>query len=189
MVKPLRIGILASTNGTILPAIFASELSEVDFVVLVTDHPGCGAVAKAQAARLPVVELPSAGKTRPEWDAACVETLQEYAVDLVILVGFMRILSPVFVRAFPGRILNVHPSLLPRHAGQAGDAVHAAVLAAGDTETGATVHLVTEAVDAGPIIAQASTPVHPQDTAQTLKQRVQGLEAELYPQAIKKWQA
>ena len=184
MAKPLRIGILASTNGTILPDIVAGVMPETEFVVLVTNVPGCGAVAKAREADIPVEELAADGLPRSEWERECVRILREHAVDLVILVGFMRILSSEFVRAFPQRILNVHPSLLPKHAGQANDAVHAAVLAAGESETGATIHLVTEAVDAGPILAQESIPVLPDDTPHTLKTRVQELEAELYPQAI-----
>ncbi len=188
MSNPLHVGILASTNGTILPAILESELPDVIFSVLVTNRAGCGAQQKAAAAAIPTIAIESSGKSREEWDAACVNVLHKYQVDLVILVGFMQILSGEFIRTFPGRILNVHPSLLPKFAGGMNLDVHAAVLEAGEKKTGATIHLVTEDLDAGPIVLQQGIPIRPDDTVESIKSRVQQLEGRLYPQAIEMMQ-
>lgn len=184
MTKPCSVGILASTNGTILPAIFASDLPDVVFPVLITDKENCGAREKARAFGIPDIHVPTAGRTREEWDQACIDVLRAYHVDIVVLAGFMRILSNEFVRAFSGRILNVHPSLLPKYSGGMNLNVHRAVLEAGETQTGATIHIVTEDVDGGPILLQQAIPVLPNDTPDSLKDRVQALEKKLYPQAI-----
>jgi len=181
-----RIGILASTNATILPAIVGALADEVDFAILVTDKEHCGARQKAALLGIPEIFLATAGQSREEWDKKCVQLLCDSQVDLVILVGFMRILSPVFVNAFPGKILNVHPSLLPKYAGGMNLDVHRAVIEAGEKETGATIHIVTEALDAGPIVAQQAVAVNADDTPDSLKAKVQVVEGELYPKAIRK---
>ncbi|QQS59302.1 phosphoribosylglycinamide formyltransferase [Candidatus Peregrinibacteria bacterium] len=179
---------LASTNGTILPDIFSADYQgKAEFCVLLTNKNGCGARKKAEKKGIPSVFLSAKGKTREEWDAEAIHILQEYKADLVILVGFMRILSPIFVSVFPECILNIHPSLLPKFAGGMDTDVHAEVLRSKETETGATVHIVTEELDAGPIILQKSTPVFPDDTPETLKNRVQSLEKEILPEAIRRF--
>lgn len=183
----LHVGILASTNGTILPSIFSADLPDVEFSVFVTNKKDCGAREKAKKLGVPDFFIDSSGISRKEWDAEAVKILQEYEVDLVILVGFMRILSPEFIRAFPMRILNVHPSLLPKFAGGMNMDVHSAVIEAGEKETGATIHFVTEAVDEGSIFLQESVQVSPEETPDSLKDKVQIVEAKLFPKAIQKF--
>ncbi len=185
MTTKLRVGILASTNGTILPAIVTSDLPGIDFVVFVTDKPACGARAKAEAFGIPTIAIENKGKSRQAWGQECISALEDFRVDLVILVGFMRILSADFVQRFAGRILNVHPSLLPKFGGGMNLDVHQAVIDAKETETGATIHLVSEAVDEGEILLQESIPILPDESAESLKKRVQALEAKLYPHAIR----
>lgn len=186
--SPLRIAILASTNGTILPDILTADYSgNVEFCVLLTNKETCGAREKAEQRGIPSIFLSAVGKSREEWDIEALHILQEYQVDLVLLVGFMRILSSVFISAFPGRILNVHPSLLPKFSGGMDTDVHTEVLESGERETGATIHLVTEDVDAGPIVLQKSVPVLEGDTSETLKNRVQAVEKEIFPEAIRRF--
>lgn len=123
---------------------------------------------------------------REGFDKALVSVLKSYNVDLVCLAGFMRILTPVFIHAYEGRILNTHPSLLPRHGGEGmyGKHVHKAVLDAGDKESGCTIHQVIVDVDRGPIILQKSVPVHDDDTIDTLSSRVLEQEHIAYPDAV-----
>src|SRR5206468_3609049 len=124
---------------------------------------------------------------RETYDRAVVEVLQKAKVDLVCLAGYMRILSPVFIQAFEHRILNIHPALLPAFGGEGmyGHHVHEAVLKAGVVRSGATVHWVTEGVDAGSILLQETVPVVPSDTPETLALRVLNAEHLLYPKALK----
>ncbi len=184
MSTPLRVGILASTKGTILPAVIQNCSTEVDFVVFVTDKADCGARAKASELGIPTETISSKDKTRENWDAECLEILQKNNVELVILVGFMRILTNVIIDPYQNRILNVHPSLLPKYAGAMNIDVHQAVIDAHESESGATIHFVTEGVDEGAILLQQKLPVAPHETAESLKIRVQELEKKLYPEAI-----
>ncbi len=184
----LRVGILASTNGSILPSIFSAALPGVEYCVFVTNKKACGAREKAKRFGVPDYYINPEGMSREEWDAEVVKILQEYNVDLVLLVGFMRILSPVFIQSFSGRILNVHPSLLPKFAGGMNADVHRAVLEAGETETGSTIHFVTEEVDGGPIFLQEKVDIVPDETVSSLKEKVQDVERVLFPEAIQKFQ-
>lgn len=122
-------------------------------------------------------------------DEAICSLLQEAGSDLVICSGYMKVIGPRTLAAFAGRILNIHPALLPRHGGQGmyGDLVHQAVLAAGDTASGATVHVVSTGIDEGPVILQSQVSVEPADTVASLRQRVQATEPGLYLAAIKKY--
>jgi folate-dependent phosphoribosylglycinamide formyltransferase PurN len=122
--------------------------------------------------------LPLKNSAPEKWAAQATKTLTEAGVELVVLAGFLSILPPAFTRAWEGRAINIHPSLLPRYGGRGlyGDKVHAAVLAAGDTETGATIHLLTDDVDAGPVLAQQKVLVEPGDTPERLRLRVQAAE-------------
>ena len=121
------------------------------------------------------------GTSRAEHEASVDAWLSEGHADLVALAGYMRVLSPAFVGAWAGRLVNIHPSLLPRHPGLD---THARALAAGDDEHGCTVHFVTADVDAGPVVARAALDVRPDDTAETLAARVLALEHRLYPAAL-----
>lgn len=184
----MKIGILASTNGTILPAIWENlkDDSSAEFVVLVSNREQCGARKKAEEKGIPSIFVGAKGKTREEWDAEVLSIFRDYGVELVILVGFMRILSPVFVRAFPQKILNVHPSLLPKFAGGMDSDVHFAVLQSGETESGATIHFVDEGVDTGVIVLQKSVAISSDETPESLKAKVQKIEGEIFAESIRK---
>jgi len=180
-----RLAVLCSGAGTnlhaILTAIRRGRL-RAQVVLVAGDRPAAAALGRARQAGVPTaVLLPTTFPSRAAYDAALARLLQRYRADWVILAGFMRILTPGFVRRFPRRILNVHPALLPAFRG-----AHAVrdALAYGVTVTGVTIHLVDAAVDHGPVIAQAVVPVRPGDTEATLVARVHRVEHQLYPQAI-----
>jgi phosphoribosylglycinamide formyltransferase, formyltetrahydrofolate-dependent len=122
-------------------------------------------------------------------DEAICTVLEEAGTDLVVCSGYMKKVGQRTLRAFQGRILNIHPALLPRHGGKGmyGDHVHKAVLAAGDTHSGATVHVVTDGIDEGPILLQERVPVLPDDTLETLRARVQAVEPDLYLRAVQQF--
>lgn len=183
----VRLGVLGSGRGSNLQAICraidAGRLPARVMTVL-SDRPDARIldVGRACQARAECI-LPTAprGPLDPATEEEFVRILREERTDLVVLAGFMRIVGPVFLAAYPRRILNVHPSLLPKHRGAR---AAAQALAAGDTVTGCTVHYVDEGVDTGEIIAQREVPVHPDDTAETLQARIQAAEHELLPAVI-----
>ncbi len=178
----LRIGVLASHGGSNLQAVLdaaASGRLDAIVAVVISNNRDSGALQRAAAAGVPWAHL--SGKTHPspdDLDAAIHETLALHEVDVVLLAGYMKKLGPRTLDAFRGRILNVHPALLPRHGGKGmfGMAVHEAVLAAGDAVTGATVHVVEEEYDTGPVLAQRQVPVLPDDTPEALRERVLAVE-------------
>ncbi len=184
----MNIAVFASTNGTDFQAILEEyergKLPGVKICFLLTNKKDCGAVAKAENHGVPVIFVDPRDKKRGEYDEEISRICLEYGVDLICLVGWMRILSPRFVRAFKNRIINVHPSLLPKYPGMDLD-VHAEVLKNKEKETGMTIHFVTEQVDEGPILIQKSLPVLADDTPESLKARVQTLEKIWYPEAIR----
>ena len=183
-----KIAVLASTNGTdfqaIIDEIKAGTLKNVEIVGLFTNRAQCGAVAKAEKAGIPVFTFSSKGKSREIFDTEMIEKLQELKVDLIVLIGYMRILSDKFVQTFPRKIINVHPSLLPKFAGGMDTNVHEEVLKSREKTTGCTIHFVDEKLDGGEIICQKSCPVFPDDTPESLKKRVQDLEKKWYPRVI-----
>jgi phosphoribosylglycinamide formyltransferase-1 len=189
--KP-RIGILGSTRGTntlhIYAEIAAGRLN-ADVGVVISNIKKAVILSRARSAGVPAVHVPGKDRLREDFDAEVNEVLARHGCDMVLLVGFMRILSPVFCDAWKGRAVNVHPSLLPKHAGLMDLEVHQSVLDAGDTESGCTVHLVDSVVDAGSIIVQPSVAVAPNDTAESLKSKVQALEAPALVQAVQKFGA
>lgn len=178
----MRIGVLASGSGTNLEAILEAALP---VAVVVVDRQ-CRAVEVAERAGVPaaLVERTSFGKDfdRLAYTHRVLDALVRYDADLVAMAGFMTVLDKPIFDAFPGRILNTHPSLLPAFAG-----AHAVedALAAGVKLTGCTVHIATLEVDAGPILAQASVPVLADDTVDTLHERIKQTERRLYPDTIK----
>ena len=180
-----RLGVLISGRGSnlqaIIDAIKAGRLKATVAIVISNRADALG-LDKARAAGIETLVLPqSAYSTREEYDQALVQRLQERQVDLVCLAGFMRLLSHVFINAFPNAVLNVHPSLLPAFPGL--DAQRQA-WEHGVRVSGATVHLVTVDLDAGPIVEQAAVPVHADDTPETLAARILVEEHRIYPQAI-----
>lgn len=184
-----RLAILGSTRGTnLLPIIKAINdgLLHATIEIVISNKRDAPILARAQEAGLTAQCIDAVGLSREAFDAKVSQALQAHQVDLIVLIGYMRILSAEFVNTWQQKIINVHPSLLPAFAGKMDIAVHEAVIAAGVTQTGCTVHFVTEQVDAGPIVVQKSCQVLSCDTPETLKQRVQSLEGEALVEAIAK---
>lgn len=186
------IAFLASHNGTNMRAIVAACRDgrlRADAVALISNNGDSTAIAWAKQNRIPAVHI-SAKTTGSEAaaDDAIAATLAQYGADLVVLAGYMRKLGPETLGAFHRRILNVHPALLPKFGGQGmyGKHVHEAVLTAGEKETGATIHLVDDQYDHGPIVAQGRVPVEAGDTPDTLAARVQAEEQKLYPETLRR---
>jgi phosphoribosylglycinamide formyltransferase-1 len=187
----LNIAVLASTNGTDLQAIIdelkVRKMPGVNLKVVVSNVKDCYALQRAHEQGFETEWVDPKGKTRTEFDRVMIEVLEGYDVDLIVLVGFMRILSSEFVQHYKHRIINVHPSLLPKYGGKGflGETVHQAVLDNGDAVTGMTIHFVDEGCDTGPIIHQAEVEVTPDDHIHSLKDKVQALEKKWYPEVIR----
>jgi len=180
-----RLGVLLSGRGSNLQALIdAARRRELggEIAVVVSNVATAPGLERARQAGIPAVFRDHRGMRREAYDAEIVEILGAHQVDLVCLAGFMRLLSPVFVRAFPGRIINIHPALLPAFPGL--DAQRQA-WEHGAKVTGATVHLVDEGLDSGPIVAQEAVPVLSGDTPERLAARILEAEHRLYPRAVR----
>ena len=180
-----RLGVLISGRGSNLQAIIdavAGGRLDASIAVVVSNKPNAGGLERASAAGIETAVLEhTAYDSREAYDLTLVETLGRHQVDLVCLAGFMRLLSPVLIDAFPNRILNVHPSLLPAFPGMHGQTQ---ALEYGTKVAGATVHIVTPELDAGPIVLQATVPVEDDDTPESLSARILEQEHRIYPEAI-----
>jgi phosphoribosylglycinamide formyltransferase-1 len=179
------LGILLSGRGSNFEAIadnVAAGSIDAEIAVVISNRPEAPGLASARRRGLNAVAIPSKGLDRMIYDAMLVAELRKNNVDLVCLAGFMRLLSAVFIREFPNRILNIHPSLLPAFPGL--DAQHQA-LAHGVKISGCTVHFVDEDLDAGPIVIQAAVPVEDDDTVETLSARILREEHRIYSEAIR----
>ena len=180
-----KIAVLASGQGTNLEAILqALERGEVAgrVVLVLSDREEAPALERARRRGIKALYLnPALYRDREHYDAAVIGELKREKVGLVVLAGFMRLLSPLFIEAFPARIMNIHPSLLPAFPGT--DGVPQA-LAYGVKVTGCTVHFVDEGLDTGPVIMQEAVPVLQEDTVETLHQRIHAVEYRLYPRSI-----
>jgi len=178
--------VLASGSGTNLQALLdeaAAGSLGAEIAAVVGDRPEAGALERARSAGVPIRPLEPAGfSEREAYDRALADTVAEPEPDLVVLAGFMRLLSPEFVGRFAGRLINLHPSLLPAFRGLH---THRRALETGCRIHGTTVHFVTEELDAGPIIAQAALAVRGDDNPESLADRVKGLERRLLPQAVR----
>ena len=190
--EPLVLGFLASHGGSnllaILHGIRAGEVPARPGVVI-SNNSDAGALEHARRFGVPGRHLSAHTHPHPDaLDRAILDALRTHGVTLVVLAGYMRKLGPQVLQAYAGRIVNIHPALLPAFGGQGmfGLRVHEAVLAAGVTESGCTVHLVTAEYDQGPILAQARVPVRPGDTPETLQARVLEQEHRLYPDALRR---
>ncbi len=183
----IKLGVIGSTNGTdlqfILDAIGSGKLNAEVSVVL-SNQKNAYILELAENHNVLAVFISHKGKSREKFDAEVTAVLQEHGVSLVLLIGFMRILSAEFCRRWQDRLLNVHPSLLPKYGGGMDTNVHEEVLKNGDKETGCTIHFVTEEVDKGPILIQKKCKVEANDTVKTLKAKVQKLEGEAFKEAI-----
>ncbi len=181
-----RLAILISGRGSNMQAFIAAcESGELDaqISVVLSNNPDAAGLGHAAAAGIATACVNHRDfDSREAFDAAMVKTLEQYQPDLVILAGFMRILTPVFIAPFAGKLLNIHPSLLPKYPGLH---THQRALDAGDTEAGVTVHYVTPELDGGPPILQARVPVEKGDTAETLAARVILQEHVIYPLAAR----
>ena len=180
-----RLGILISGRGSNLEAISSQiEDGELDaeIAVVISSRPDAPGLEMARARGLVTASIPSKGMDREAYDLLLLHELQHRKVDLVCLAGFMRLLSAGFIRQFPNRILNIHPSLLPAFPGL--DAQHQA-LAYGVKITGCTVHFVDEELDAGPIVIQTAVPVLADDDVETLAERILKQEHKIYPEALR----
>ena len=186
MSAPLRVGVLVSGRGSNLQALLEACRAPgftARVAVVISDREHAPALDRARAAGVEALWInPKDFADREQFDAALVRELEARKVGLVCQAGFMRILSPVYVRAFAGRALNIHPSLLPAFPG-----LHPQrqALDHGVTVTGATVHFVEDGVDSGPIVLQAAVPVEPHDTETTLAARILTEEHRLYPAAVR----
>jgi len=180
-----RLGILISGRGSnfvaIADAIRAGRLPGAEIAVVLSNIAGAPGLQRTAEMGLTAIAVPSAGRKRAEHDAEMIARLHQHKVDLTCLAGYMRILSPVFVQAFPNRILNVHPALLPAFPGLD---VQQKALEYGAKVAGCTVHFVDEAVDHGAIIVQRTVPVLDDDTAESLSARILEQEHIAYPEAI-----
>ena len=187
----LRVGVLGSTRGTamqgILDALAKDDLPDVELALVVTDKPEAPILDRATNADIDSIFLDPHGLDRPIYDAEVTRAFEEAGVELILMIGYMRIVSSEFIADWRGRLLNVHPSLLPAFAGLMNRRVHEAVLHSGVRETGCTIHQVTEDVDAGPIVLQLRCPVLESDTVETLKDRVQALEGEAFVEVLRQW--
>ena len=186
----MRLAVIGSTNGTdLIPVVNAINSGELlaSVEVVISNNELSGILKKASAYGIEGHFICHKNKKRDVFDLEMSQILESKKIDLILLIGFMRILSPGFVDRWDGKIINVHPSLLPKYAGGMNNDVHESVLAAGDKETGCTIHLVTKEVDGGPILLQKSCPVFENDSVESLKERVQELEGKAFIEVINNW--
>lgn len=183
----MKIGILISGRGSnmvaLLDAVKSGEIPDSQVVVVISDRADAAGVGKARERGVEALVIERRGRTREEHDAEIIGQLQQRGVELVCLAGYMRLLSPTFIQAFPNTIVNIHPSLLPAFPGL--DAQKQA-FDAGVEVTGCTVHYVDELLDHGPVILQSEVGRHADDTVETLSARILELEHGLYVSALKK---
>jgi len=181
-----RIAVLISGSGTnMVSLVKAGQQADCPYevVLVLSNIEGAAGLDKARDLGVEAIALPHRpyGKDRQAHEQAVDEVLRQHDVKLVVLAGYMRILTPWLVQAWKGRMLNIHPSLLPLYPGLD---THARALAAGDAEAGCTVHIVTEGMDEGPILGQARVPILSGDTPDILAERVKAAEHTLYPQVV-----
>ncbi len=178
-----RVAVLISGRGSNLQALLEADQDAYEIALVVSNRPEAAglAIAERRGVEALAIDHKAFGADREAFERALDAALRARAIELVALAGFMRVLTPFFVRRWRGRLVNIHPSLLPKYPGTH---THARVLQAGDSEHGCSVHLVTEAVDAVDVLGQARLDVHAGDTADTLAARVLELEHALYPRCL-----
>jgi len=181
-----RIGVLLSGRGSNLEAlaesVAAGRIPNTEIALVVSNRDGAPGIERARARGIEARVIPSKGLEREAYDKLVAAALQEKKVDLVCLAGYMRLLSPYFVAAFPNRILNIHPSLLPAFPGLE---AQRQALEHGAKFSGCTVHFVDENLDAGPIVLQAAVPIGDRDTVETLSERILREEHRIYSEAVR----
>ncbi|MCI4319224.1 MAG: phosphoribosylglycinamide formyltransferase [Thermoplasmata archaeon] len=192
MARPLHLGVLISGEGTTLDALaetIAGGHLPARIAIVVADRPHAPGLEKARRRGLPTSVLPLRGRDEAGWAAELDATLRGTGVDLVILAGFLAVLPTAFLARWHGRVINLHPSLLPSFGGPGmyGTKVHEAVLKSGAKESGASVHLVTDDLDAGPVLLQEAVPVLPDDTPGLLRDRVRPVELRLLYESVRRF--
>ncbi len=190
MSRVLPVAVFLSGEGTTFDALaeaIAGGHLPARIVLVLSDRPHARGIERARHRGLPTAVRPLHGRVPEAWAAEVDAILRDRGAELVVLAGFLAILPAAFLARWRGRVINVHPSLLPNFGGPGmyGLRVHTAVLEAGERETGASVHLVTEAVDAGPVLLQEPVPVEPADTPETLRDRVRPVERRLLADVIR----
>jgi phosphoribosylglycinamide formyltransferase-1 len=180
MRDPKRVAILISGRGSNMRAL-VERAEGYDVVLVASNKPDAPGLEWARSRGLPTWDRNSKGIAKEEFDRALSDALEAHDVGTVALAGFMRILSPSFVQQWSGRIVNIHPSLLPKYRGLD---THARAIAAGDPVSGCSVHVVTEELDAGEVLGQAEVPIESGDTPTSVEQRVLAAEHELYPKIL-----
>jgi phosphoribosylglycinamide formyltransferase-1 len=181
-----RIGVLLSGRGSnfeaLADSVAAGRIPDAEIAIVISNRENAPGIEKALARGIPAQVIPSRGLEREAYDKLVIAALEEKKVDLVCLAGYMRLLSPAFVAAYRGRILNIHPSLLPAFPGLESQRQ---AIEHGAKFSGCTVHFVDENLDAGPIILQAAVPIRDDDTPETLSERVLKEEHRIYTEAVR----
>jgi len=190
--RTLSVAVLVSGEGTTLEGL--AELAAgghlpIRICLVVSDRPNIPAIERARRRGIPTAVLPTRGADPDAWSDRLTKELVDQGVELVVLAGYLSILPTRWVERWAGRAVNIHPALLPRHGGPGmyGTRVHKAVLAAGESETGATVHIVTNDVDGGPIVAQERMPVLASDTPESLRVRLHPIEVALLASTLRRF--
>ncbi len=187
MASPLKLVVLISGNGSNLGAII-KEIQQgsldAEIAEVLSNRSNVYGLTRAQEANIPASVINNHDyASREDFDQALIHKIDQHKPDLIVLAGFMRILTDAFVEHYMGKLINIHPSLLPKYQGLN---THQRVLDAGDSEHGATVHYVIPELDSGPVILQARIPIQKRDDANSLKERIHRLEHQLYPEAIRR---
>ena len=183
----IKLGVIGSTKGTDLQKIIETQkLGQLraEVSVVISNQETAYILERARSNNIPAVHISHKQKPREIFDNQVTHILEKYSVNLILLIGFMRILSPSFCRRWNKKILNVHPSLLPKYSGGMDSNVYKEVLKSDDTESGCTIHYVTEEVDGGAILIQKKCKINKNETIETLKSKVQKLEGEAFVQVI-----
>lgn len=172
-----KIAILCSTTGSDIPAIQrairTNMIKDAKIMYIITNKSDAPVIETARELSVPYKIIEKGDRNREEYDEELIRVLEKDGIDLILLIGWMRILSKPFIDRFLGKILNIHPSLLPKYAGGMDLNVHEEVLRNGDAETGCTLHFATEEPDTGPVVVQRTVPVASNETVETLKKKVQ----------------
>jgi phosphoribosylglycinamide formyltransferase-1 len=184
MTQPAKVAVLISGRGSNMQALALQQGAEYEIAVVASDRPGAPGLVWALERGLPTFALSPKEVGKPAFEAALDAALRAAGAEFVALAGYMRLLSDDFVARWRGRIVNIHPSLLPRYKGLD---THARAIAAGDAVAGCSVHVVTEELDGGAVLGQAEVPIHPGDTPDTLAERVLVAEHRLYPAVLKEF--
>ena len=188
MPNKINLTVFASTRGTDLQAIIdaqkSGEMPDAELKFVLSDKKECYALERSRQAGIKTVFINPQGKTREEFDAECLKICQAENIDLIVLIGYMRIITKVLIEPYQDKIVNIHPSLLPKYPGMDLD-VHKEVLKNQEKETGCTLHFVTEDLDAGPVILQEKVIIAENETPESLKAKVQEKEKEVILKGIR----